>query len=315
MQLFILRRIKESDLNMTEQQNKADSDNKEEPGVITFAEFLVKTPPLKTQSVVDLFVDTTNDNSASFNEPKIKLYCDSATCKGYKFFESANRPVYVNDVHFQDYNLLIKYTCRNCKKTTKEYSIKAYGSESWQEADIPVNNKVLKLGEYPVFAPSISSEVLKLIKSDKNLFLKGLESENNNLGIGAFSYYRRVVENQKNHLIDQIIKVSEKLKASPKIIEDLKKAKENFQFSTAVEQFKPAIPESLLIDGCHNPLNLLHGALSAGLHAKSDDACLELAHDIRNVLTDLSERLNQSLKDDEVLKKSVSRLLNHHKQK
>ena len=297
---------------MAEQKNKTDTDNKEEPEAITFADFLVNTPPLKTQSVVDLFIE--NEEVLCFNQPTISLYCDSASCKDYKFFDSLNYPDYVNKAFPQDYNLLIKYSCRICRKTTKQYSITAYGLEGWQEANTSVTYKVFKLGEYPAFAPSISKEVLKLIKSDRNLFIKGLKSENQDLGIGAFAYYRRVVENQKNNLIDQIIKVSEKLKASPEIIDSLRKAKKMTQFD-AVKELKHAIPQSLLIDGCHNPLNLLHRALSEGLHAKNDDACLELAHDIRYVLTDLSERLSQALKDDEGLKKSVSRLLNYHKTK
>lgn len=71
---------------------------------------------------------------------------------------------------------------------------------------------------------------------------------------------------------------------------------------------KDAIPQNLLIKG-HNPLTLLHSALSDGLHARDDDRCLELAHDIRIVLAELSERLGQALKDDEEILNAVSRLM------
>jgi hypothetical protein len=66
--------------------------------------------------------------------------------------------------------------------------------------------------------------------------------------------------------------------------------------------------ESLLING-HNPLTLLHSALSKGLHAKTDEECLELAHDVRIVLTELAERLGQALKDEAELNTAVSRLI------
>jgi len=62
------------------------------------------------------------------------------------------------------------------------------------------------------------------------------------------------------------------------------------QFSKAIETIKAAIPESLLIDG-HNPLTLLHDALSEGLHAQTNEDCLELATSIRVVLTELAERI------------------------
>jgi hypothetical protein len=89
----------------------------------------------------------------------------------------------------------------------------------------------------------------------------------------------------------------------------LRAAKDEQQFKKAVEDVKHAIPESLLVDG-HNPLTLLHSALSDGLHARTDGECLELAQTIRLVLADLAERISQALKDDRELKEGISRLLN-----
>ncbi len=71
---------------------------------------------------------------------------------------------------------------------------------------------------------------------------------------------------------------------------------------------KDAIPESLRIRG-HNPLTLLHPALSEGLHDKSDAECLELATSIRVVLTELADRISQALKDEAELTSAVTRLL------
>src|SRR5260221_2382351 len=79
------------------------------------------------------------------------------------------------------------------------------------------------------------------------------------------------------------------------------------QFSKALESVKNAIPQALLING-HNPLTLLHSALSEGLHAQTDEQCLELAHDVRVILAELAERLGQALKDEAELKQAVSRL-------
>ena len=66
--------------------------------------------------------------------------------------------------------------------------------------------------------------------------------------------------------------------------------------------------ESLLING-HNPITLLHSALSEGVHALSDEDCLELASSVRIVLGELSERLSQALKDDAELTKALSNLI------
>ena len=72
---------------------------------------------------------------------------------------------------------------------------------------------------------------------------------------------------------------------------------------------KDVIPESLRIDG-HNPLTLLHSALSGGIHDYSDDDCLKLATAVREVLFALAERIELALKGHAELKAAVSRLVN-----
>jgi hypothetical protein len=47
-------------------------------------------------------------------------------------------------------------------------------------------------------------------------------------------------------------------------------AKEEVQFKKALASVKGAMPDALLING-HNPLTLLHAALSDGVHNKSDE--------------------------------------------
>jgi hypothetical protein len=69
------------------------------------------------------------------------------------------------------------------------------------------------------------------------------------------------------------------------------------------------MPQALLING-HNPLTLLHSALSDGLHDQTDEHCLEIASSVRVVLGELSERLSQALKDEAELNNALSKLMN-----
>jgi hypothetical protein len=169
-----------------------------------------------------------------------------------------------------------------------------------------------KFGELPEYGPPTAARLIKLIGPDRELFLKGRRCENQGLGIGAFVYYRRVVEGQKNRILDEIIKVSQKIGTPPEAIRQLEAAKTETQFSKALSNVKDAIPQTLLING-HNPLSLLHSALSDGLHQKTDEHCLEIAGSIRVVLAELSERLAQALKDEAELNKALGRLLSSNK--
>jgi len=173
--------------------------------------------------------------------------------------------------------------------------------------------KAIKLGEWPPFGPHTPARVIRLIQPDKDTYLKARQAENQGLGIGAFSYYRRVVENQKDRLIDKIMQVANKLNAGKEMLDKLTAAKQENRFSAAVELIKDAMPQTLLISG-HNPMSLLHTALSQGMHAQTDRECLELATTIRVVLTDLAERLGQALKEHAEIQTAVSRLMKPKKE-
>lgn len=196
----------------------------------------------------------------------------------------------------------IHYECRNCQHTTKIYSVFAYTDGKG------TGGSAVKFGEIPTFGPHVPSRVISLIGPDRDLFLKGRAAENQGLGIGAFAYYRRVLENQKGRIIRELGKAAKQLGASDEVVKRFEKAANETQFSTAIEDVKDAIPESLRIRG-HNPLTLLHPALSEGLHKKTDAECLELAKDIRVVLTELADRISQALKDEAELTSAVTRLL------
>jgi hypothetical protein len=166
---------------------------------------------------------------------------------------------------------------------------------------------MLKLGEDPPFGSRIPARVITLIGPDRDMFLRGRRAELQGLGIGAFAYYRRVIENQKNRLLDTILKVAKRLDAPQEQVQALEAAKSETQFNKAVESIKSAIPTELLIQG-RNPLLLLHSALSEGLHALTDEQCLELATSIRVVLFELAEKTGQVLKEQSDLDAAVARL-------
>ncbi len=125
--------------------------------------------------------------------------------------------------------------------------------------------------------------------------------------MAAFIYYRRVVENQKSRIFDEVIRVSKHLGAETELLEQLELAKSETQFTRAVEAIKRALPQTLLING-RNPLLLLHSALSEGIHALSDEECLELASSARVVLIEFAERLAQAMKDEAELSAAISKL-------
>ncbi len=215
------------------------------------------------------------DGHFTFNLPELQLYCGSEACGGTRFFQAERSSPFTGFV---------------------------------TESDALIG----KLGEIPPFGPPTPSRVISLIGPDREIFLKGRRAEIDGLGIGAFAYYRRVVENQKGRIIAEIAKVAARLGAKQETLKQFEKALTETQFSSAIDDIKDGIPQSLLIGG-HNPLTLLHSALSEGLHEHTDEECLQIASSIRIVMTELADRISIALKDEAELNTAVSRLLNRHK--
>lgn len=283
------------------------------PTEISFGEFLESHPPNQLARIIKIegwySIPGQVGNFQGIIAPEIQLHCSHDLCNGVRFFRCTTKPAsLIRGKFVNDY---LTYRCWNCQKTEKVFSV-AVRWDKLLEGPILVSGDAIKFGEIPPFGPPTPARLIKLIGPDRDAFLSGRRCENQGLGIGAFVYYRRVVENQKVRILQEIRKVAIKVGAKSAAIKILEDAEKEVQFTKAMEMAKPGLPESLLIDG-HNPLGLLHSALSEGVHAMSDEECLRLAGSIRVVLGELSERIAQALKDEVELKNALTTLMNRNK--
>jgi len=282
-------------------EEQKGEETKEECPTLTFKDFLENSPPYHIVTISDLWYESSRSRR-ELRTPELLLLCEDDICQGMRVFEykDSTGGIWKTDVANV---LFLHYRCKNCERTFKSFSLIVVKLLDGGSA------LAVKVGEWPQFSPQTPPRLLRLLGDDKDIFLQGRRSEFHGLGIGAFTYYRRVVESQKDRLLDEIIKVVEKVETSPKeIVEDLTKAKANFQFTKAIGDVKLAIPQTLLIDG-ENPLLLLHGALSTGIHDKSDGECLELAKSIRLTLAGLMERIDLALSEKKELSEAVKKLV------
>jgi hypothetical protein len=301
----------DNDSSNKAEKTEVQSNVKTEAAEKTFKEFLETHPPGGNTKIKDLWRHKTTQYGARsiLNTPDHFLHCTHKDCNGARYFRSKSAEQQLQD---GANSFFVWYQCSNCNSTNKRYSLLAIIDTKSQTQSCKATCE--KYGEVPAFGPQTSAKLLRLFGNDREIFLKGRRCETQGLGVGAYAYYRRIVENHKDSIFAEIIKVCEKISATPEIISMLNSAKNETQFTSALDKAKDAIPATLLING-HNPLTLLHSALSEGLHANSDAQCLELANDIRIVLTELANRLGQALNDDKEMKDAVHRLLSRTKTK
>ncbi|MET4603279.1 hypothetical protein ABIB90_002757 [Bradyrhizobium sp. JR4.1] len=284
---------------MTDEQTAPPSD----PDTMPFAEFLQTVPPGQTRLVTGVGAPGFSKASkglefyVQLKAPPLLIHCEQ--CGGERTFRGEEEEIQLRDVA----SVFLGYECSNCRWFRKTFSLHLRMLPAPAKAA-----EVYKYGEMPPFGVPVPNRLLKMLGKQRANFLKGRRCENQGLGIGAFAYYRRVVESQKNEILDEMIAVSRKQGALAETIAALEEAKSEIQFSKAVSSVKLGLPDSILIN-THNPLTLLHSALSAGVHEHTDERCLELAQAVRLVLVELAERLSQALKNEAELNSAVSRLL------
>ena len=292
-------------MNEVRQVAVATSELRRNSQAISLAEFLESVPPSQVKDIDALATKKPNRYGTSLVmlAPEIRLFCGHDHCNGVRYFRAIGNPELAKRGDFN--NCYLTYICSNCYQTEKTFSLAArlLGSDTSDD----MSGQCYKFGESPAFAPVTPSRLLTLLGPDRELFLQGRQCENQGLGIGAFVYYRRVLEKQRGRILGDIITAAERMSVPQGTIATLKTAQQEAQFERALELASDAMPTSLTING-HSPLALLHGALADGMHDKTDGECLELAHDVRVVLAELAERLGQALRDEAELNAAVSRL-------
>ena len=170
------------------------------------------------------------------------------------------------------------------------------------------NIYIQKVGQIPPFEIKPEKEILNyLVKEDKKNYNKALANLSISYGIGAFAYFRRIIENEIKRLIKDIIDLEETSS------EELKKAylkyQENHQISSLISALSEYLPDSFKVIG-DNPVKLLHDQLSGGIHEFSDELCLEKAVNIDTLLRFTIKKINEAKVELQDVRNAVKNLKN-----
>jgi hypothetical protein len=218
---------------------------------VDFRTFLESVPPLDKRFVSLDVHEFGPRPSLKVEVPPIYLYCPDKDCRGLRFYDYQGSEIFLPEGKGVYKQYFLFYRCRNCKLRQKTYAVRITRS-----ADEYSVQTIVKLGELPRYGEPRPNVVTDVLDDEIGYFDFGYRAETDGLGIGAFAYYRRFVESHKDKIIAEIRKVAVAQNLSPSIIETLDSAAKKREFSSAVEEIKDAIPDSLKINGA-NPLTLL----------------------------------------------------------
>jgi hypothetical protein len=214
--------------------------------------------------------------------PKVQINMDCGKCSAVRTFLMVTE--YYRGYPHINFNsggeiILVKYMCVSCREYERTFALKI--SDNLES--------LTKVGQEPPWTVKVNADVSAMLGAHQSYLQRGMISESQGYGIGAFAYYRRIVEETIDSLlldVEQLIPEAERSAFSAA----LAKTKETRVTSEKIELVQDLLPAILRPDNM-NPLALLHGVLSEGLHADTDERCLELAAEVREILTFLASQV------------------------
>ncbi len=180
---------------------------------------------------------------------------------------------------------LLRYVCVNCGKDEVNILVVALK-----------NGALLKAGQFPQQTARVPNSVEKRLGASADFYRKALTCRNEGFGLAAVAYFRRVVEDKTNELIDVVADAAATYGISAEDVEKIRAAKKEKAYEDKLKIAAHVIPDVLKPDGA-NPFQAMYDILSVGIHNQSEEECLQIADDTREIFDYLFDRLKTETAD------------------
>jgi hypothetical protein len=185
---------------------------------------------------------------------------------------------------------LVQYQCTLCQRNSIVVAYRdsqtgtknVMGPSGTEQRTIVV--QVQKIGQHPPLSIEIPKTLAKnLGEGATSLYKKGLINRNQGYGLGALTYIRRVVEDKTDELIEVVAHLAESHSIDPEIVKKIRAVQnERATYDQKLKLAATVLPESLMVDGV-NPLGVLYGLVSQGVHDLSEEECIKVADETKGV--------------------------------
>lgn len=153
-----------------------------------------------------------------------------------------------------------------------------------------------------------TSPVLKrFLRDDFENYRKAIACLSLGYGIAAFAYWRRIVEDNIEELLELVQEDVKSTSAGEAIEGALAELRENSPMKEKIKIANRALPDYLKPDGL-NPLGRLYQVLSQGVHRLSEEECSKKARATSQCLEYLVSELTTRKRNRDRLKQMVGSL-------
>lgn len=192
----------------------------------------------------------------------------------------------------------LKYYCVSCGELCREIYL-----------DVEVNGpevKLQKFGEWPRQRPRANKVLEKFFGDDLEAYRKGAACLEHGYGVGAFAYFRQIVEGHIQSLLDLVQQEAIAMGQS-EVLAALADLRKDTPMKQRIDLANLALPPQLKPNGL-NPLGRIYAVLSEGIHAGTDRECLQKAKVVAQCLTFLVGELTERKRTREAFVQTVGSL-------
>ena len=193
----------------------------------------------------------------------------------------------------------LKFTCVSCRSSQREYHVEQIVNEE--------TIRLQKYGERPRKRLERNPVLQRFLKDDLDNYEKAVICLSYEYGVAAFAYFRRVVENNINGLLDLVQEDAKSSGADTQVTAALAELRKDSPMSEKIKIANHALPAYLNPDGL-NPLSRLYQVLSEGVHNLSEEECLSKARQTSECLAYLVSELASRKGNRTRFKSTVGRL-------
>jgi hypothetical protein len=193
------------------------------------------------------------------------------------------------------------YTCQNCRNSEASFYF------LWEEEED--HSVFMKVGQFPELEESVPEALERMLDAeDLKSYRTAIRLRNFALGLGAVAYLRRIIENRMNDLLDVLYEAAKEHKIASEVLEKLEAIKSDRRFSVKVDYAGALLPEHLRPSGVPNPMGILHELASDGLHARTDEDCVDIFDGCRTTFEYVFGRLRVQNEEAKAFAKTLAEL-------
>ena len=164
-------------------------------------------------------------------------------------------------------------------------------------------SRIRKIGQLPPWSIQIDKDMEKILKDETEYYKKAMICESQGFGIAAFAYYRRILENSFNNILEKMLGVATE-ENDKELLETINSALINKVSEERIKLIKDKVPSYMQIGG-NNPFKILYSSLSDGIHNQDEASCLVNSENIRISLSYIIKVINRVIDEKELFRKAI----------